>query len=74
MKSAFAFTNWNMALGFTISWGVWKLLAATAIPWGWITVDDGFIITLIFTITSYVRVYLLNLVQLRLLNRRKYHD
>jgi len=67
-KSAFQFASWTTILGFLISWGVWNLLGITAFEWGWLTVSDGFIITCIFTTTSFVRVYFTNLWQLSYMN------
>lgn len=71
MKShAFKFASWNMIIAFLISWGIWKLLAITAFEWGWIDINDGFIITLIFTFSSFIRVYFTNLWQLNRLKEQ----
>lgn len=67
-KSAFNFASWTTLLGFLISWGVWNLLEVTAFKWGWISFGDGFIITSIFTLTSFGRVYFTNLWQLSYMN------
>ena len=83
-KNAFNFASWSTILGFLISWGLWNLLGITAFEWGWLTVNDGFIITCIFTVTSFIRVYFTNLWQLsymhnpdgkvfRLVESFKYH-
>lgn len=72
MKSAFAFANWNIVIGFCLSWGVWELLVITAFAWGWLTIDDSFSITLIFTFVSYMRVYFMNKKQIKL--RGNQHD
>ena len=71
MKTPFGFANWSMVIGFLISWGLWELLAVTAFKWGWLTTSNGFIITVIFTITSWLRVYFLNKYQHKLINGDK---
>jgi len=59
VKTPFGFANWNIIIGFLISWGVWVILEHTAFKWHWIDISDGLIITMIFTITSYLRGYVL---------------
>jgi len=71
MKTPFSFAFWNMIIAFMISWGIWVILAHTAFKWGWLTVNDGFVITLIFTISSFLRMWLMNHIQHSLLGIRK---
>jgi len=69
MKTALGFTNWNIVIGFLISWGVWVLLEHTLFKYGIINNSDGLIITCIFTAVSYIRLYVMNSIQLKL-NKR----
>lgn len=59
MKTPLAFSNWSMIIGFLIAWGVWYTLANTVFVWGWIDIHDGFAITLIFTVVSWIRSYVM---------------
>ena len=47
----------NIGTGFIISLMVWEWIVQPLIKYGYLVVDDGFIITTIFTITSFFRSY-----------------
>jgi len=47
----------NIASGFIISWLVWHFGVGPAIAREWLSIGDSFIITCIFTVTSYIRSY-----------------
>ncbi len=66
MKTAFGFANWNVALGFGTAWLTWVGVDTFLIQDDIIDTSDGFAITCIFTIVSYIRVYILNSIQIRL--------
>ncbi len=63
MKTPLGFASWNMLIGFLVSWELWIILGHTAFAWGWITIDDSFTITMIFTVTSFARLYVTNKIQ-----------
>ena len=47
----------NIFTGFIISYGMWKFIVNPAIERGYLTIDDAFLITMIFTVTSVLRSY-----------------
>jgi len=53
-------TSINMATGFLISFLVWLYIAGPLVQHGYLSTEAGgaFTITCIFTVTSYIRVYL----------------
>ena len=72
MKTPFGFANWSTVIAFLISWALWKLLEYTAFEWGWLSIHDGFAITAIFTVTSWLRVYFMNKHQQKILREKEY--
>ena len=59
MKTPLSFSNWNIAVGFLMSWGMWWILANTVFVWGWIDIHDGLALTAIFTVVSWIRSYIM---------------
>ena len=47
----------NISTGFLISYCLWKFVVTPVIERGYLTIDDSFIITGLFTITSVIRSY-----------------
>lgn len=47
----------NYITGFVIAWVTWTMVVIGPITWGWLTVQDGFVITMIFTCVSILRSY-----------------
>lgn len=50
-------STFNIASGFIISYLVWRVGVHPAIDRGYLSMDDAFLITCIFTISSYLRSY-----------------
>lgn len=65
------FANWAMLIGFITSWIVWKLVIQPLLEVGILAISDGFIIISIYTVTSWIRVYLLNKFQQHLWRKEK---
>ena len=47
----------NYISGFLIAWLTWTLLREGPLTWGWLTVQNGFAITSVFTVVSILRSY-----------------
>ena len=48
----------NIASGFILSYAVWRWFVNPMMDAGFIVITDYFLITIIFTVTSYIRSYL----------------
>lgn len=70
IRSVAGFTNLNTIFGFLIAWLVWKLVALM-ITSGWFTVDDGLLITTIFTVITYARLYVMTKIRDFILTREQ---
>ncbi len=58
-KDSFLEQTFNISIGFVLSMAVWEWIVAPLIFAGYLTVESTFAITLIFTIVSFVRGYIL---------------
>lgn len=47
----------NISSGFVISYGMWLFVVNPLIEHGYLTINDAFSITMIFTVTSVIRSY-----------------
>lgn len=47
----------NYVSGFLLAWLTWTLLVLGPLTWGWIVVENGFAITMVFTVVSIIRSY-----------------
>ena len=47
----------NIFTGFIISYSLWKFVLTPIIERGYLSIDDAFTITMIFTVTSVIRSY-----------------
>lgn len=47
----------NYVSGFLLAWFTWTLLREGPMEWGWLTTENGFAITCVFTVVSVTRSY-----------------
>lgn len=47
----------NIGSGFFLAWATWEWVVLSFIAWGWLTIQDTFLITCIFTVVSFIRSY-----------------